>query len=71
MRSISARGFSFTGPTIRSRSAGARHTAASVCRMKMLKSVYKAAEIGTEVYIFDSRARETAEIHSDLDYLKD
>ena len=40
---------------------------------EMLKTVYRAAEIGTEVHIFDSGTGtpQTAEKHSDLDYLKD
>ncbi len=36
----------------------------------MMKMVYRTAEIGTDVYIFDSRATQTAERHSDLDYLE-
>lgn len=38
---------------------------------EMLKMVYKAADVGTEVYIFESGTQQTAEKHSDLDYLKD
>jgi lipoprotein-anchoring transpeptidase ErfK/SrfK len=40
----------------------------------MLKTVYRAADVGTAVYIFDSGKGEqskTAEYHSDLDYLRE
>ena len=34
----------------------------------MMEAVYKAAKVGTDVFIFESRPSATAEIHSDLDY---
>jgi hypothetical protein len=38
---------------------------------KMLDTVYKAAKVGTDVYIYDSKPQEqSAERHSDLDYRK-
>jgi L,D-transpeptidase YbiS len=34
----------------------------------MIEAVYNAAKVGTDVYIFESDPRASAEIHSDLDY---